>query len=215
MVPIGYALALAASTSVSSRGTATTIAASQVDSVIKRTQTTSATYSLISTNEIRRDDETIHEFSAEFNQGDWHRVETPRDRIVTNCRTGWTAHLNVATGDISHDDQMSGVACGIWTGDGVRSAEMTGSKQSTFGQLQQLKLETYAAMRTYEVAPNGAIVAETITDQSGKLRLLMKAISLSKQVPPGDIFSEKSLARSVVPDDLQRKASDASNWQGH
>src|SRR5205823_2604608 len=158
------------------------------------------------------DDATVHEYAAEFNQGDLHRVETPRDRIVTNCRTGWSAHLNIATGVVTHDDAISGFACGIYTGDIVRSAEITGSRQSSFGLLQQLKLETYASTRTYEVAPNGAIITETITDQSGKLRVTMKAVSLSDQLPAGDVFSEASLARSIVSDDLSKKASDPSNW---
>lgn len=213
MTPVIAALAIAAWSWVSSYARPTEIAASQVDALIKRTQTTDATYALVSTNEIRRDDGTIHEFSAEFNRGEMHRVETPRDRVVVNCRTGWSAHLNIATRTVTYNDALSNGACGIYIGDIVRNAKMTGSRMSPFGNLQKLKIETYAATRTYEVAPDGAIVAETIADQNGKLRLLMKAISLSEQLPEGDLFSEASLARSAVSDELQKKASDPSNWQ--
>jgi hypothetical protein len=207
MTSVALALAVAASALVNSPTTAHSVAASEVNSIIKRTQTTQATYGLVSTNEIRRDDRTIHEFAAEYNQGDLHRVETPRDRIVSNCRTGWSAHLDIATGLVTLSDGIAAVACGIWTGDVVHSAEMTGTRPSEFGSLQLLKITTYASARTYEVAPNGAIVGETITDQNGKLRLITRAISLSEQLPPGDIFSEASLARSVVPDELKMKAS--------
>jgi hypothetical protein len=178
----------------------------QVQRLIERTRTTQATYALVSTNEIRADDKTTREFAAEFNQGDLHRIETPRDRIVANCRTGWAAHLNVASGAVTYEDGLASVACGIFTGDGLRDAKMTGSKETQFGPVQQLSINTFAATRTYEVAANGAIVAETIADQSGKLRLIMKAISLSDQLPSQDIFSEDSLNESVVPVELKRQA---------
>ena len=168
--------------------------------LINRTHTTQATYSLVSSNELHPDSGTVNEFSAEFNRGDWHRVETPRDRIVANCRTGWSAHLNIATGEISHSDGLADAACGIYTGDLIRTAEVTGSRASQFGRLQQLRIVTYGATRTYEVASNGAIVSETISDLNDKLRLKMQAVSLSDKLPSDDIFSEGSLAKSAVPE---------------
>lgn len=180
-----------------------------VQQLIERTQTTRAPYALVSTNEIRRDDATIHEFSAEFNRGDLHRVETPRDRIVTNCRTGWNAHLNVASGKITHDDSVSGMACGVYTSDGVVSAEITGTRSSQFGRLQQLKIKTVSGLtRIYGIAANGAIVAEEIVDPAGEPRLIMTAISLSNRVPSTDLFSEASLAESAVPDEMRKHASE-------
>ena len=180
-----------------------------VQQLIERTQTTQAPYALVSSNEIRRDDATIHEFAAEFNQGDLHRVETPRDRIVANCRTGWNAHLNVATGAITHDDSASGMACGVYTGDGVVSAEITGTKNSQFGLLQQLKIKTVGGLtRMYDIAANGAIVSEEIVDPAGRPRLVMTAISLSNRLPSTDLFSEASLAKSAVADEVIKQASE-------
>ena len=165
----------------------------------------------MSRNEIRRDDGTIYEFAAEFNRGDLHRVETPRDRIVTNCRTGWNAHLNVATGTITHDDATSAMACGVYTGDGVVDAEITGTKNSQFGLFQELKIRTIAGLtRIYGIAPNGAIVSEQILDPAGKPRLLMTAMTLSDRLPSTEIFSEASLAKSAVPDEVIKKASEPS-----
>lgn len=185
--------------------------AALVQQLIERTQTTQASYALVSRNEIRRDDATVHEFAAEFNNGDLHRVETPRDRIVTNCRTGWNAHLNVATGAITHDDGASGMACGVYTGDGVVSAEITGTISSQFGLLRQLKIKTVGGLtRSYSIAHNGAIVSEEIVDPAGTPRLLSTAMSLSDRLPPTDIFSEASLAKSVVPDEMIRQASEPS-----
>ena len=185
--------------------------AALVQQLIERTKTTQASYALVSRNETRRDDATIHEFAAEFNQGDLHRVETPRDRIVTNCRTGWNAHLNIATGTVTHDDATAGMACGIYTGDGVVNAEITGTKTSQFGLLQELKIKTVTGLtRIYGIAPNGAIVSEEIVDPAGKPRLLTTAMSLSHRLPQTDIFSEASLAKSAVPDEVIKQASKPS-----
>jgi hypothetical protein len=180
-----------------------------VQQLIERTQTTQAPYALVSRNEIRRDDATIYEFGAEFNQGDLHRVETPRDRIVTNCRTGWNAHLNVATGAITHDDSVSGMACGVYTGDGIVNAEITGTRSSRFGLLQELKINTVGGLtRMYGIAANGAIVSEEIVDPAGRPRLLMTAMSLSNRLPSTDLFSEASLAKSAVPNEEIKQASE-------
>ena len=210
---VALALGLLASASPSSHTSPSAIIASHVQSLIRRTQTTDATYALVNANEIRRDDGTIHEFGAEYNQGDLHRVETPRDRIVANCRTGWVAHLNIASGEISHEGELSRMACGIYIGDGLRSAKVTGSRESQFGPLQQLSIATFTGTRTYEVAPNGAIVFETIADQNGKVRLITKTIWISPHLPAGDLFSEDSLAKSVVAEQLKQKASDPSNFR--
>jgi hypothetical protein len=176
--------------------------------VILRTRSTHATYFVVTANEIHRDDGTIHEFAAEFNQGDFHRVETPRDRIVANCRTGWSAHLNLASGKISHGDQISGSVCGIDPTAIVEDRAITGSRQSQFGLLQQLRIVRVDGTRNYEVAPNGAIVGETLADVTGKVRLVERAILLSDHLPAADIFSEASLARSVVSDQLKKEASE-------
>lgn len=205
-------LAAVASVAGTSHATPGVMSTSQVDAAITKTRTTQATYALVSTNEIRLDDKTIHEFAAEYNRGDLHRVETPRDRIVANCRTGWSAHLNVATGEVSRREGTSGVACGIAT-NVFRSAEVLGSRQSQFGRVQQVKIVTNHDLRTYDVAENGAIVGQTIAEPDGKLRLIMRAISVTEQLPIGDIFSEASLAKSVVSDELKEKASDPANWQ--
>jgi len=176
--------------------------------VIVRTRTTQATYALVDTNELHHGGGTVHEFSAEYNQGDLHRVETPRHRIVANCRTHDAAALNIATGEITHAPEIATFACGMYTNQNLRSADVTGSRQSEFGSVDQIKLVSTDSIKTYEVAQNGAIVAETISDVNGNPELINRAISLSSKLPAGDLFSEASLARSVVPEGLKRKASD-------
>jgi len=180
--------------------------------LIDWTKNNRARYTVVSRNEIPRDDATIYEFSAEFNEGDLHRVETPRDRVVTNCRTGWIAHLNVATGEITHDAPLSGVACGIYTGDKMVSAEISSAKSSKFGPIKQLHLKTASGLtRIYGVASNGAIVAEQIIDPAGKTLIVMTALSLSDRLPSVDLFTEASLSKSAISDEVIELTSKPAN----
>ncbi len=55
--------------------------------VVERTKTTSSTYTLYLWNRVTIPGEPVlEEGSAEFHKGDLHRFETPRDRIIADCR---------------------------------------------------------------------------------------------------------------------------------
>jgi hypothetical protein len=99
----------------------------------------------------------------------------------------------------------------VYTGDGVLNAEIIGTTSSQFGLLQQLKIKTVGGLtRIYGIAANGAIVSEEIVDPAGRPRLVMTAISFSDRLPSTDIFSEASLAKSAVSDELIKQASEPS-----
>ncbi len=54
-------------------------------------------------------------------------------------------------------------------------------------------------IRTYDVVNNGALIAATIADLDGTMRVDNSAVALLPSVPDGDIFSAESLRASVVP----------------
>jgi hypothetical protein len=60
----------------------------------------------------------------------------------------------------------------------------------------------------YGITANGAIVSEEIVDPAGRPRLLMTAMSLSNRLPSTDLFSEASLAKSAVPNEEIKQASE-------
>ncbi|MFD2430410.1 hypothetical protein ACFSUK_24675 [Sphingobium scionense] len=79
-----------------------------VDAVLALTRTTKATYAVCTWNVVTPSEEVqLKEWAAEYHQGDRHRVETPRDRIVANCATGEAQHLDVRTGEVSTSPSLA------------------------------------------------------------------------------------------------------------
>jgi hypothetical protein len=72
-----------------------------VTPIVSRTHTTRATYAVYYWNRITpARGEASEEWSAEFNRGNWHRVETPRDRMIADCAAMKGIDLSLETGQI-------------------------------------------------------------------------------------------------------------------
>lgn len=172
--------------------------------LIARTRDTRATYSLILWNRIQRPGERpVEEWSAEFHAGTHHRVETPRDRVVADCAAMTGTHLEVATGKRIDGPQVARAACGIQANTAIVSARIVGKRTTRFGLAARLVVTDAGHVRTYDVAHDGALLAATISDHDGNRLLTNWATSHTRQVS-GDIFSQESLTRSVVPDDYKK-----------
>jgi len=177
--------------------------------VINLTRTTDATYSVFGWNRIWPEGGgEVQEWSAEFHDGNLHRVETPRDRIVADCRAGTGTSLNIATGAISRSEQFALMACGIQAVTRPKSAVLMGNEDTRFGSATVVRTTDEQLARTYNVLSNGVIVGATISTISGKRLLEVNATQLDHSVPPG-IFREQSLARSAVPDTYRQPPSAA------
>jgi hypothetical protein len=168
--------------------------------VVERTHTTNATYSVYLWTTINLPGRApIGEWAAEFHQGTLHRVETPRDRIVADCAAMTGAHLQVSTGAIDRGGEYARTACGIDQGE-ILHSRWVGRLQTDFGAADAILLSRSDGDRTYAVTDNGALIAETISDEAGELRLINHAVALLPSLPSTDIFSEDSLRNSVVAD---------------
>ena len=177
----------------------------RVARVITRTQTTTATYSLYNWNIITPPNHRpVEEWAAEFNSGSLHRVETPRDVVVADCKKMTGSHLSLVTGEVVTGPTVAKAACGIDANRINRASEWLRQVKGRFGMVDQLRLTDDSEIRTYSVAANGAIVAETISDRDGTRRLENRAVAVLPTVPSGDIFSDASLHRSVVPDEFKQ-----------
>ena len=86
----------------------------KVGEIIARSKLTREMYAVYFWNRIERPgQQPEEEWSAEFNSGDLHRVETPRDRIVADCAASTGTYLSLSTGKVITGPQVAGVACGI------------------------------------------------------------------------------------------------------
>lgn len=176
--------------------------------VINLTRTTTATYSVYAWNRLTRPGEApFEEWAAEFHDGHSHRVETPRDRIVADCAAGTGTYLNLVTGEEVRGPQVAKAACGVQANAAILAAREEPGGSGRFGAFRRIRVRDPQSIRTYDVAPNGAIVGGTIADSNGKPLLVSQAVAMHDRVPP-NIFSEESLEFSSVPDEFRTPSAD-------
>lgn len=206
-------LGLAAVTAAASIAIAADTVSAQLAEIISRTRRASVTYSLYAHDRLSRSDGTVlDEWAAEFNSGQWHRVETPRDRMIANCVTGEGSYLNLVTREVSHDPWIAKASCGINANRAVESGKWLGVRDTKYGRVERVSLTDSASVRTYDVNADGVIVAATISDLEGKPFLANWACSLSTKLPRADIFSEASLQTSAVPAAAKTSSSNCPAW---
>lgn len=176
--------------------------AARAKAVIQRTKTTKATYAVYTWNIIRlKGAEPVEEWAAEFNSGNLHRVETPRDRLVANCRRLDGAHRSLVDGTVKTGRAVANNACGIAYDDAIRQVSWLGRFPSPWGEVDRVRLVGLGLIRTYDVNKAGVIVSSTIAseDKPDKALLEMRTVALERRLPAGRIFTRASLAKSVVP----------------
>src|SRR5689334_4133599 len=171
-----------------------------VEKVINRSATTHATYSLYIWNRIATKSRLVEEWSAEFHSGSMHRVETPRDRVVADCKAGTGSHLTLATGLISSGPEWARAACGINTNKPLLAARWQGVFQTPFGKVDRIQLTDSDNIRTYDVREDGVLIGTTYARNSPDAPILLTANASDIQsiIPDEAIFDQASLARSYV-----------------
>lgn len=170
--------------------------------VITRSKTTRATYAVYTWTVIRlKGADPVEEWSAEFNSGKLHRVETPRDRVAADCQRKTAAHYSLTDGTTKSGATIANTACGIAYDDAIRQVAWLGKHPSPWGEVDRVRLWGAGLIRTYDVTKAGVIVSSTFApeDNPGKAMLEMRTVALEKRLPKGAIFTRASLARSVVP----------------
>jgi hypothetical protein len=118
-------------------------------------------------------------------------------------------HLNLISGILTRGESEARAACGIDGNRPLVSSKWLGRTETAFGLVDHLQMMDADHIRTYDVAPNGALVAATIADLDGTIRLKNWATALLPALPEEDMFSETSLGRSVAPEPMVTDASAA------
>lgn len=170
--------------------------------IVKRTKTTTATYSLYLWTEVTEDGEAPREeWSAEFHSGDLHRVETPRDRVVANCKKGTGFAFSAETGRSYEGAWIARTACGIDTNTKFEAVEWQRIVQTPFGPADRVRIVAGDLVRRYDISPEGILLGTVFgdNDPSEARRLVNRAVGVERKLPKQDIFSKRSLQRSVVP----------------
>jgi hypothetical protein len=184
----------------------------KVKEVVDRSKTTQATYAQYSWAEIMRKEGPVQEWGAEFHSGDKHRVETPRDRVVADCRAQTGIALSLDTGKIVEGASVARAACGVNTNKAFTAIAWKGLVQTPFGVADRVRLADKNDIRTYDISPDGVILRTTYAQNSpdAPIGLSSEATGVFSELPVPDIFDKASLARSYVPDRFKTAPKPAS-----
>ncbi len=170
--------------------------------VVDRSKTTRTTYAMYSWNEVTFKGQPVQEWGAEFHSGDKHRVETPRDRVIADCKAQTGVALSLETGKTVEGPSVARAACGINTNKAFTAVEWQGLVRTPFGPADRVHLSDKTDIRTYDISPTGVILRSTYVQNSPEQRmgLSSEAVAVDSELPAPDMFDKASLARSYVPD---------------
>lgn len=177
--------------------------ADRVSKIVERSKITPTIYSLYGWNVITiPGQEPVEEWSAEFNSGPMHRVETPRDRVIANCQALTGTALSLTTGQLISGPSVAKSACGIDTGKAILSSNVISKVSSRFGSADRIQLTDSDYVRTYDISDDGIIIrcVYALNDPAKTVVLKLEAQQVDRASINADIFSEQSLSKSAVPE---------------
>lgn len=174
--------------------------AAEFEDVVARTKTTQATYALYNWYRLTKGSEVSEEWAAEFNFGDMHRVETPRDRIVANCKFGIGTWYSLVTGETVTSTDIAKTACGISTRAAFTSTAWKGAFSSPFGKVDRIQVTDAQVVRNYDVTLDGVIVVTKFQNLDGTPALDTLGATIIHELPAGRMFEPSSLQQSFVPE---------------
>lgn len=215
------ALALVMGAAFSSATAAPQAADESAEALIQRTKAPSATYSLYQWAVQRGEEgQVMDAWFAEFNSGDWHRVERPMGRAIANCRTHMGYIYIVETGEIRANDQVWITACGVSTFDQILSADrLPAITMPGYGKLDMLKVGEARTNRLYAIDRNGILIRAqwTATNGSPSPCMQIEPIAMQPKLPAKDMFTPESLKRSFMPEKYMTRPKDfpAAGLAGH
>lgn len=174
--------------------------------VIERTATTRQTYAVYTRIVLHLPSDKRTFVTAEFHEGDKHRVDTPDMRMVADCKGGAGFRWLATTGEVRAEANAAASACGIDRTARLIWARYLGQATGSFGKVDRIELVDASNRRTYEVTAAGVILGQTIAPAAAGAPPLLEltTIALEKTLPPGDIFAPERLSASAIPQNKAR-----------
>jgi hypothetical protein len=175
--------------------------------ILDRTKKVTTTYSVYLWNRITQPGaEPVEEWSAEFHSGDLHRVETPRDRIVADCRAGTGILFSVPNDAFARGPHVANAACGINMNSTILKVEWVGTVKTRFGEAQRIRVVDRDFVRQYDVSREGVLLGSTYTENrpDGRMVIQTEAVGYEAALRDAATFDPASLDKSFVPEDYRR-----------
>jgi hypothetical protein len=170
--------------------------------VVERTKAVNTTYATYVWNRISLPGQpVIEEWAAEFHSGSRHRVETPRDRAIADCKAMTGTMISLITDKTTTGREVAAALCGIDTNNPFRSARLVGTVDGDLGTADRVELIDADNVRTYDITRDGIIVRTIYAGRAAPDVPLLEgwSVALEREVPSDEMFNEQSLSRSFVP----------------
>jgi hypothetical protein len=171
--------------------------------VLASTKTTAATYASYQWM-IERGENGENEdgWAAEFNSGDWHRIENRFRHVLGNCRTHELFEFEVATGEVRHGKDTGSAVCGVALDGGIDAIARSPSIKSAYGTLDTIRVTDKERVRHYQVDKRGILFRVDWFPRDGSRFpcLVQQPVAILPTLPAKNIFSEKTLATTVTPE---------------
>ncbi|WP_077145812.1 hypothetical protein [Sphingopyxis sp. KK2] len=171
------------------------------EAIVARTKAPASGYSLFHWTISRQENRVYSFWAAEFHRGSLHRVETPLDRIVADCKAMTGHHRSLISGKTLSSREAAETACGIDM-TGAPALTYAGRLSSPYGDLDVVMLTKDGLRRLYWVDPAGLLIQSEFrgdNDQPGQPKLRNWTTEVSRTSPDTAMFTPESLDRSFVP----------------
>ena len=140
---------------------------------------------------------------SEFHRGNLHRIENRWVRVLANCVTGDTHIYEISTGQTRQFQDENNAICGITGFGDIESVDRLPSVTiKPFGKLDFIRVTDKKRIRHYQVDLRGVLVRVDWFQRDGSPYpcIIQVPIEVRPALPARDIFSVKSLARTVTPE---------------
>jgi hypothetical protein len=178
----------------------------KVSEVIERTKTARGDYAIYNWFRMHPQGRAASEsWTAEFNAGRLHRVETAASRLIADCDAKTGQLLDLATGKITSGPEIAAQACGIDTNIKIDAAEWLGRQFTVLGAVDEIRLTGTPYIRTFAISDGGVIFASAYQYAGPGKASAFKTLStfFSTAAPDPAMFTPASLSRSFVPDAMK------------
>lgn len=172
----------------------------EVRAVIDRSRNPRTDYSAFTVQRVTRANESFVEATAEYQQGQRHRVETQLVRVLIDCQTGDAFLYRVEEGRTERQTGGASI-CGIADAEPILSARMLPPVTGSYGRADVVELIGPDFIRRYAVTEDGILVAQDYVPRRSDVGVEVRTLHVvvRRESPDPAMFEEANLARAYAP----------------
>ncbi|MDG2527342.1 hypothetical protein [Caulobacter endophyticus] len=176
----------------------------QVAEVIARADANRSTYAAYGWNERLFNKLDVSRWNARFSHGALRRDETASSVLIADCDAGMGFGLFEGDEQIIKGKGIARALCGVDAPNVTLASIHAGQVPSPQGHADKIRLRSRyygdLAESTYTVGADGVVLSRSLTIATRKLRMETRAVVMTPNLPPGDLFDTSTLNRRFTPE---------------